>query len=323
MPKGILLFKWDIRIGIKTIQRLPSDLQVNQKALMQIFLQHEYSCKAGHVFLQSGEDNLVSYYFGPVLGIYCIVVLTEDEDTELYARVINDVAWNILKSIKNDTLGEDIENIYTQIVEYSEFNEEQKLALMYVNEIKRTILDKLGNEGIIVQNEIISWFESQKTGESLDIEEIILGLVDEGFLQVQDQKINGSKTYSLNKKLVVSRDIPSKILENSKKIPDLDPVYEEYVQEVTQYFDKYSSISEDNVELINKMILKKNVYKILNLLREKPLSEEDIPLLEKGGINHLSKVLQDLENDNLVYTFKDENDITHYVLKTDFRVYKK
>ena len=79
-PLGLLLMRWDERIGTELLVKYPEDLNVTEKTLMQLYATHEYSGEQGVINLTFGPVNVLSYYTGPESSYYVVLFLNlEDE----------------------------------------------------------------------------------------------------------------------------------------------------------------------------------------------------------------------------------------------------
>ncbi|MHA2325773.1 MAG: hypothetical protein ACXACB_10255, partial [Promethearchaeota archaeon] len=59
-PIGLVIMRWNERIGTETLAKYPEETQVSEKTLMQVYSTHEYSGERGIITLTSGALNIVS-----------------------------------------------------------------------------------------------------------------------------------------------------------------------------------------------------------------------------------------------------------------------
>ena len=57
----------------------PEEASIQDKTLMQLYSQHEFTGEAGMVSITAGAVNLASYFSGPESAIYVILILTSEE----------------------------------------------------------------------------------------------------------------------------------------------------------------------------------------------------------------------------------------------------
>ena len=84
MPTGMLVMKWDERMGVNILATYPEETEIQERTLMQVYSQHEFTGEAGLVVLSAGAIHLASYYTGPETSVYVILLLTAEEDGDAY-----------------------------------------------------------------------------------------------------------------------------------------------------------------------------------------------------------------------------------------------
>ena len=110
MPVGMVLWKWDIRSGVEELGKYPADLEVSNKALMQLYSQHLYGTQTDIVSMYVGALNIVSVWTGSTYnyflsrirknaaneGYRCIWVQVEMFGTDVYFCAFNTTDSDIL-----------------------------------------------------------------------------------------------------------------------------------------------------------------------------------------------------------------------------------
>ena len=102
MPVGMVVMKWDDRVGAETLSKYPDELAVTDKTLMQVYSTHEYSGETGMISLMVGSLNIASYYTGADNSIYLLLILNLDEDPDAYEGGLADVSRSILQNLDDD-----------------------------------------------------------------------------------------------------------------------------------------------------------------------------------------------------------------------------
>ncbi|MDX1797143.1 MAG: hypothetical protein R3255_00700, partial [Candidatus Lokiarchaeia archaeon] len=64
MPIGLVVMRWDDRVGTEILAKYPEEINVTDKTLMQVYSTHEYSGESGMISLMIGSLNIASYYTG-------------------------------------------------------------------------------------------------------------------------------------------------------------------------------------------------------------------------------------------------------------------
>ena len=47
MPVGLVIMRWDERVGTETLAKYPEEVTITDKTLMQVYSTHEYTGEAG------------------------------------------------------------------------------------------------------------------------------------------------------------------------------------------------------------------------------------------------------------------------------------
>ncbi len=59
MPLGLVIMHWDERVGVTVVAAYPEEISIQEKTLMQLYSQHEFTGEAGMVTLMAGAINLL------------------------------------------------------------------------------------------------------------------------------------------------------------------------------------------------------------------------------------------------------------------------
>jgi len=108
MPVGLVVMKWDDRVGTEILAKYPEEIVITDKTLMQVYSTHEYSGESGMISLMVGSLNIASYYTGPDKGYYILLLLNIDDDPDTYEGGLVDASRTILQNLEDDA--------YTQLV---------------------------------------------------------------------------------------------------------------------------------------------------------------------------------------------------------------
>ncbi|TFG24506.1 MAG: hypothetical protein EU533_02035, partial [Promethearchaeota archaeon] len=101
MPIGLVVMKWDERVGTEILAKYPEEIIVTDKTLMQVYSTHEYSGESGMISLMVGSLNIASYYTGPAKGCYVLLLLNLDDDPDSYETGLIDVSRMILQNLED------------------------------------------------------------------------------------------------------------------------------------------------------------------------------------------------------------------------------
>ncbi|MHA2475264.1 MAG: hypothetical protein ACXAES_18740, partial [Promethearchaeota archaeon] len=160
-PLGIIFMKWDERVGTEILAKYPEETVISEKTLMQIYSTHEYSGEKGVVTLSAGSLNIVSYYSGPEIPYYLVMILNLDDDPDLYEAGLPDVLRTLLDNIEDDTYIQLIPSLFQRLSLFPSLSEEEILALNYQDEMKQMIINNLRDIGVITKSELSVWLKDK------------------------------------------------------------------------------------------------------------------------------------------------------------------
>ncbi len=320
MPMGMLIMHWDERVGINVLGAYPEEVEIQEKTLMQIYSQHEFSGDAGLVSLFAGASNLTSYYTGPETGVYIILILTSDEDGDVYEEGLVETSRQILTNIDSDTLKQLLPSLFQRLSVYPTLNEEQKYAMIYSSEVKRMILDRLREESVVPKSEIGIWLKDQYEEGFVDLDSIINSMVKNGFATITSVQGFSTEMVFLTLDLMVMRVPPINIIKDptGRHLPE--SLKKDYMVEVTNFFENYLIAKEDNIQVIEEVILDPAVYETVKLLREAVVTRNDLEKLKKKGVDNVDRVLKALWQNKMIAVLKDMKGTEYYCLTSDFYI---
>jgi len=316
-PLGILLMKWDERVGTEILIKYPDDISISDKALMQVYSTHEYSGEKGTINLTFGSMNILSYYTGPELSYYIILFLTLDDDPDIYEEAMPNVAQVILQNLDNDSYLQMIPSLFQRLSIYPSLTNEQNLIFCYHDDIKRMIINILRNYGVITKSELNIWVKDRDLEGIIDLEAILADLIRWEIIKVSSVKGIPSELIFLTKDIFMLRVPPDTIFKDPVNYGLPAQLKKVYQDEIQKFFNEYQPTEEDNIELLN-ILIDPEVYETIRLLRTAIVTMEDFEKLKNKGVSDIYSVLKKLWDTNMIKVFKDEEGIENYTLFTDF-----
>ncbi|MHA1379452.1 MAG: hypothetical protein ACTSRG_13845 [Candidatus Helarchaeota archaeon] len=320
MPIGLVVFTWDDRIGAEVKAKVPVELEVPEQTLKQIYSSHFLEESGGFLSLIIGALNVASYYTGTELSYFVSLLLTIDEDPDNYEDAIIDAARYIITNMENDRYMEILPSIYDRISLYPSFEDEQKLALAYTDEVKRLIINRLVEDGSATKNDILNWLKEKLNLEYLDIDGILNSLVKLGLVKVASVKGLPSDSIFLTNDVFITRTPPAHIIKQAKGKRLSATMGSEYLSNVRAYFERYKP-SLDDEKIIADIVADTDTYTILNLLRLSPVTKRGFDKVKKK-VKDLDKALKKIWSAGMVQVLKDKSGEEYYFLKTDIRIEK-
>ena len=319
MPIGLIIMKWDERVGTEILAKYPEDISVTDKTLMQVYSTHEYSGESGMVSLMIGALNIASYYTGPEKGYYILLLLGLDDDPDSYEGGLIDISRIILQNLDGDAYEPMVPDLFRRLSVYPTLNNEQRLAITYQDEIKRLIINRLRDEGVVSKSELMVWLKDKYKQGFVDLEGILLELVKREIVKETSVKGMPSELIFLIKDILVLRIPPEKILEDpsSRGLPS--QLVNDYNLQVKQFFQSYRPSEADNLRIIDKLI-NPQIYEIMRLLRTAIVTRNELEKLRKKGVEDLDDALKQLWDTKLVQVFQDAREVEYYALLSDFYI---
>jgi hypothetical protein len=316
-PSGLLLMRWDERMGAEILTKYPEDLVVTHKTLMQIYGTHEYSGEKGIINLTVGYSNILSYYTGSEKSIYLLLFLNIDDDPDVYEMAMSDILQIILENYEDESYLQMIPSLFQRLSVYPSLSDEEILALDYENEIKRMIIDMLRVDGVVTKSELLFWLKDKYTEGFMDVEAILLDFITRDIIKQVSVKGLPSDLIVLTNDLFMLRVPPVKLLEKPVDRGLPTQFAKVYPSDVKKFFQNYHPTQEDNLKIL-KAIINPQVYETLRLLRTAIVTRQDLEKLRKKGVDDIDAVLNLLWNNKMITIFQDRNKIEYYALISDF-----
>ncbi len=317
MPIGLVVMRWDERVGTEILAKYPEEINVSDKTLMQVYSTHEYSGESGMISLMIGSLNIASYYTGPDKGFYILLLLSLDDDPDSYEGGLIDISRIILQNITDDAYTSLIPTLFRRLSVYPTLNNEQRLAITYQDEIKRMIINRLRDEGVVSKSELMVWLKDQYKQGFVDLEGVLIELVKREIVKETSVKGMPSELIFLIQDIVALRVPPVKMLDDpvTRGLPA--QLVDGYNMEVKKFFQNYRPTEGDNLRIID-ILINPQVYETLRLLRTAIVTKNDLEKLRKKGVDDLDNVLKMLWDTQMIQVFQDERNNEYYALLSDF-----
>jgi hypothetical protein len=324
MPTGLVVMRWDERIGAEIIGNYPIEAKIAEKTMMQIYAQHEYSGEAGMVTLNVGALNLASYFCGPDHPFYIILMLEAEEDGLDFETGLTEMSRQIVEAAQNPAVLKDlIPNIFQRLAVYPHLTDEQKLGIILQDEIKRLIFQRLREEVVIPRSEIEIWLKDQYRGSVIfDIEGSINALLKQGLVKIASVKGVAADLIFFVQDIMMLRHPPVELIKDPVGHHLPKSMKRVYIGEVRKFFQSYKIGDEDSLKVITKALLDPQIYEVIVLMRQAIVTRQDLEKLRKKGVTDLDYVLRTLWDLNMVTVIQDQNETEYYGLLCDFSLTK-
>ncbi|MFX1488462.1 MAG: hypothetical protein ACFFBI_04900, partial [Promethearchaeota archaeon] len=318
-PLGLVLMKWDMKIGTEILGKYPKDTALSEKTLMQIYSTHEYSGEKGVITLSTGQSNVLSYYAGPDTGYYLILVLKPEDEADYYEGGMANILRILLEHIEDDSYLTLMPSLFQRISLYPSLSEEEIYAITYQDEIKRMIIDNLRNVGVMTRSELGIWLRDMYHEGFVDLGAILSELVKRDIIKQVSVKGLESEIIVLTNDFFMLRVPPVKLVKDPVNYGLPSQFKKQYLEEVEKFFQNYHPSSEDNLRILEN-ITNPETYEILRLLRTAIVTRQDLEKLRNKGVEDVYGSLKILWDNQLIRVFRDDKDNEYYALLSDFYI---
>jgi hypothetical protein len=311
--------RWDERVGTEILAKFPEEISVTDKTLMQVYSTHEYTGESGMVSLMVGALNIASYYTGPEKGYYILLLLNLDDDADAYEGGLADVSRTILQNLEDDAYLKMIPSLFRRLSVYPTLNTEQRLAITYQDEIKRIIINRLREEGVVSKSELMVWLKDKYKQGFVDIEGVLIELVKRELVKETSVKGMPSELIFLTNDIIIMRVPNDTILKDPSDRGLPSQLVADYKTECKKFFQNYHPSEKDELQIVD-LIINPQVYETLRLLRTAIVTKNDLEKLKKKGVDEIDSVLKLLWESQVIQVFRDDRNNEYYALISDFYV---
>jgi len=319
IPKGLILMRWNERVGTEIMVKYPEDTDLSKKTLMQIYGTHEYTGESGVVNLMAGNSNILSYYTGAEKGYYLVLILNLDDDPDLYEDAMADILRTILQNLEGDSYLHIIPSLFQRLSMFPNLTSEGRIAYVYQDEIKRMIINRLREEGVITKSELAVWIKDKSKEGFFDIENILAELIKMELIKESSIKGIPSELVFLINDIFMIRVPPIELLKNPEAHGLPSQLTKTYSDEISKFFQNYHPTEEDHIRVI-ETISDPQVYETLRLIRTAIVTRNDLEKLKKKGVSDINLVLKQLWQANLITVLQDKTGHEYYALLSDFNL---
>ncbi len=321
MPVGLIVLHFDNRKGIETIAKYPEEIQISEETQMHIISSHEYTAESGMVSLMVGSLNIASYYTGPDIAYYVLLLLDLDDDPDSYEGGLIDAAHFILQNLKMKDFKHMIPSLFQRISIFPSLSEEQHLARMYQDAEKRSVINRLRDEGVVSKSELSVWLKDTYQFGFVNLDAILIDLIKREMIKESSVKGMSSELIFLINDIFMSRVPAEVLLKNLTEKGLLSSMKNDYITATKSLFKDYHPTEEDNLNILN-LLLNPQIYATLRLLRTTIARRDELEKLKKKGVDDIDSVLKILWENQMIHVFQDKKGIEYYALVSDFYLKK-
>ncbi len=316
MPVGLVVMRWDDRTGTEVLSKYPEEINVTDKTLMQVYSTHEYSSEMGMISLMVGSLNIASYYTGPEKSLYVLLLLSLDDDADAYEGGLADVARQILQTLDDNSFLSMIPSLFQRISIYPSLNDEQRLAMTYQDSVKRLIITRLREEGVVSKSELMVWLKDKYKQGFVDLDSILIDLIKREVVKEASVKGMPSELIFLTNDILMGRFPPEGLVKDPSEHGLPVELSSDYLASVKKFFQNYRPSEQDNLNLL-EILINPQIYEIMRLLRVSIVTRNELEKLKKKGVEDIDSALKQLWENQLIQVFQDKSGNEYYALLSD------
>ena len=202
---------------------------------------------------------------------------------------------------------------------YPTLNAEQRLAMTYQDEIKRMIINRLREEGVVSKSELMVWLKDRYKQGFVDLEGVLIELIKREIIKEASVKGMPSELIFLTNDIIMMRIPPVQLLKDPADRGLPSQLVGDYRTETKKFFQNYRPSENDNLRIID-VLINPQVYETLRLLRTAIVTRNDLEKLKKKGVDDVDEVLKMLWESQMIQVFQDDRNNEYYALLSDFYV---
>ncbi len=319
MPVGLIVMKWDERTGTEVLAKYPEEISITDKTLMQVYSTHEYSGEIGMISLMVGSLNIASYYTGAEKSLYVLLLLSLDDDPDAYEGGLADASRVILQSLDDQSFLPMVPSLFQRISVYPTLNDEQRLAMTYQDSVKRMIVNRLRDEGVVSKSELMVWLKDKYKQGFVDLDSVLIDLIKRELIKEASVKGMPSELIFLTNDILMARTPPVNLVAEPSEHGLPENLVGDYLALCKRFFQNYRPSEEDNLKLI-EVLIDPQLYEVLRLLRAAIVTRNELEKLKKKGVEDLDSSLKVLWENQMIQVFQDPRGNEYYALLSDFYI---
>ncbi|MFX1314312.1 MAG: hypothetical protein ACFE9T_00480 [Promethearchaeota archaeon] len=321
----IILVYWNKSTGPQPIIQYPPEKSFPPKDLfLKIWAKHELNKENSIIQFvpEEGTSHFTSIIQKFEGEIYFLIL--DYNKKNISENIIKDspdilaiISRNLVELINTNKITRAISEAYNTIINYSKLDEEENLISFFQDKIKFTILQILRN-GVISKLDLTNILRQEYGFSTINIDLLLISFLQENL--IVKLYIPGIKDcYFLINDLSCTR-IPPK---NLPRDQIEEKVLRKYKKSLIKFYVNYDAIADiKNKTILQTVILNKDVFSLLKILREKRLSVDECLNILSNKEELFMELIEKkfiYEAKGFVYSFSD----VHFIKFTPFYIIER
>ncbi|MGQ9721430.1 MAG: hypothetical protein ACUVXA_08935 [Candidatus Jordarchaeum sp.] len=319
MPFGLIVVKWDNRLGAVLEAKYPEDIRTTEDQIMKIYTAHAMGeAAAGFMSMRLGNLNVASQYGGWDINYYVALLLTLEENADEYEDGLTEIAANIFAKLENEEYKAELEDLYNKLTRFPTLSEEQRMGVILSDPVRRSIIERLIEEGNTTVSDLEVWLKHKLEVKAIELYSFMAPLIKNGLVTTQWVEGLPSQCIFLIRDVFIAR-VPARIIVKKAKSGEFGAeASSDYLDEVKNFFRDYVVTPEDT-ETITKILSDPDAYDVLVGLRENVLPKGEIHKILDKKKSVVDSILAAFDKAGFTMDLKIDRR-THSALMTDIKV---
>lgn len=305
LPIGLIVVKWDNKIGTVLEARYPDDVVVSPDLTMKIYGAHVLgeAREAGFISMKIDSLNIASYFAGVELNYFVALLLKPTEDAAAFEDALIEVASKIFENLGEKKYVEKLPEFYKFLEKYPMLTRDQKIASVLLDPIKSFIFRTLLEHGCISKDQLQEKIMKNLSVKTFDINAVLSSMIKSGLIVSEWVEGVPSEVVFLVRDFEVVR-IPPTV----KRTPT------DVKNAIKDFFSKYEQSPRD-IAILAKAITDPEIYEIIKALKTHGgMSTDEIS--EKTGIpeNKILNYMSWLRRNNFVVEIEERRGSKFYLI---------
>ncbi|MFX0096230.1 MAG: hypothetical protein ACFE7E_00550 [Candidatus Hodarchaeota archaeon] len=320
MPLGIILVRWDDRIGTIVEAKYPPDVKASPDLAMKIYGAHVLGERGpGFLMMKVENLNVASYYSGLELNYFVALIMAPDEDAAVFEEGLTEVAGKIFTRVVKKEGKKALKEYYPQLVRFPTLTMEQKIALIFSDPSRALILDYLTREGNSTKADLEDLLKDVLRLKAIDIDALLSALIKMGMVTTEWVEGLPTECVFMTRDAFLMRVPPKNMFEKIRSGNIMEPLASRYVDEVTEYFKGYKPNQKD-IKQISQALTVPDFYDVLNSLRNSQILRVQLPMMLNKNSNDVEKVVKQMIKEEFVASLKDDDGREWLFLKANPKI---
>ncbi|NVM54135.1 MAG: hypothetical protein HWN66_10580 [Candidatus Helarchaeota archaeon] len=326
MPYGIIVVRWDDKLGVVVEGLHPKMLKISEDHIMRIFTTHAMGGgEAGFLSMSIENLNVASYYTGlPEEGktqYYVALLLRDEENADIFEEPLLEVSKLLVDHIKDKFFNQFLAKQFGDVVKLTEMTEEQRYSMIHRDQRRILVLRKLGL-GALPKDELRKWLSDHLGEDILDLDTILSPFFKTQMIhELPVETMDGSKTNCI----FLIQDVFSmrspvekfyKISKDGGAPPEMGRVFQIYKEETDNFFKNYRLGDADSKQIAD-IVADPNNYNLVTILRNNYIEINQLPDIYEKSLDQIMPQINDMIRHNVIQEIKDKKGNRWIFLKSD------